>query len=211
MVVKATLRVDNRDDDTLSRLQSFLSRYEKYLVYEEVSDKQKKLHYQGVVYVNSDKEYNAMKVRFSTHFKDWEKGSKSMSLVKKDTYEVYITKDGKQVFNQGFSEEEVENLQKQSYKKEDKTKLNKLDKLMQYCKENNYHWSDDGWKLCILIQKYYLENNLPEPNDFQIKCYVKSIYLRYMTEKSREKNNPAILDNYMRERAYEIMGPTWTR
>lgn len=121
-MIGVTIRLDAIEDDTLSRLESFLSRYEKYLVYDEISDVMKKRHYQGILYVEDQKAYGALKTRFSTTFKSWTKGQKSMSLVKKDSYEIYISKDKNPVLIKNYQDDEIKKLQELSYKKPVKVK-----------------------------------------------------------------------------------------
>lgn len=115
-MIKVTIRIDEIGG-VKDRLSSFLERYEKYLVYEEVSDVVEKLHYQGVVHVCDEKSYIAIKTRFSTYFKDIPKGGKSMAKVKTDSYEIYISKDKNPVFIKSYTDEEVKKLQELSYKK----------------------------------------------------------------------------------------------
>lgn len=117
-MIKVTLRIDELGD-IKDRLGGFLEKYDKYLVYEEVSAVVNKLHYQGVVCVNDEKAYTAIKTRFSTYFKDVPKGGKSMAKVKSDNYEIYISKDKNPIFIKAYSNEEVKELQEKSYQKEE--------------------------------------------------------------------------------------------
>lgn len=123
-MIKVTIRIDEIGG-VKDRLSSFLERYEKYLVYEEVSDVVEKLHYQGVVHVCDEKSYIAIKTRFSTYFKDIPKGGKSMSKVKTESYEIYISKDKNPVFIKSYTDEEVKKLQELSYKKKNNPVIKK--------------------------------------------------------------------------------------
>lgn len=120
---KYAIRVDIIGyDDTHKRMQQFLDPLTKYLVYEEVATKTKKLHLQGIVfYEGREKDLRAS---WDTIFPNdpWEAKKlkkKSLSKVRNDNYEIYITKDENLKYNKNYSEEEIINLFKQSYKKEE--------------------------------------------------------------------------------------------
>lgn len=117
MTFEGTIRLDIIDEDQDSqRLIEFLNKYQKVVVYKEISSKTKKLHYQGVIWHVDEKAFNACKTRFTTMFKDTHPQSKkSMAKVKKETYKAYISKDGNLFFSKGVSEEELSDWQSQSY------------------------------------------------------------------------------------------------
>lgn len=209
--VAVTIRVDIIGDGTYEAMDKFLSKYEKYLVYEEESDKTKKLHYQGIIWLPDSKAHNAIKNRFSNHFSDWTRGQKSMALVRKEQYEIYITKDKKRVWSKGYTQEEIEQLESQSYHKNVKQPvLTSFQRAYQYCKDHGLTTSSDGWQIAEMLIDYYRDNVKCEANDFQIKNMAKSIYTHCVYEKSKEQNNPEIYANYRRQRAKEIMGCSWT-
>jgi len=207
-MIKVTIRLDDIGDGTSETLRTFLNHYDKYLVYQEIAEKTKKLHFQGVIYVLDVKAYGAMKTRFSTVFKAWTRGMKSMALVKKDAYEVYITKDGNMFASKGFTEAEIQRLEVQSYPKEegnDSIVTSPYKKVLQYCKDQGATSSTNGWELCVLILKYYMEHSKCEPGDFQIRSMTNSIHKALMFDHSKELG-----ERFLRTRAEQIMAQTWT-
>lgn len=117
-MTKYTIRIDEQGDDTLDRLKAFLDhdRYIRYLVYREIADITKKVHYQG--FVEFPDEYISWHTgRWSLRFKDFPKGKKSSALVKKDNYMIYITKDKDLVLSKGCTEDFINTLETQSYHK----------------------------------------------------------------------------------------------
>lgn len=208
--VALTIRVDIIGDKTDEYMERFLKKYEKYLIYEEISDEVKKPHYQGIIWVPDNKAYVAIKTRFSTHFNEWTKGLKSMALVRKAQYEIYITKDKQLKWSKGYTQEQIEELEKQSYKKEKQPVLTSFQRAYQYCKDHGLTTSSDGWQIAEMLIDYYRENVKCEANDFQIKNMAKSIYTHCVYERSKESNKPEIYANYRRQRAKEIMGCEWS-
>lgn len=206
-----TIRIDHIDDTVPKRLISFLESYPKALVYEEVSDETKKLHYQGWIQVEDDKAYNAMKVRFSTSFKSHTKGQKSMAKVKKESYKSYICKDGKQFYRKGVTDEELVELEKNSYKKSDKKKTVQtgFQKALDYVKDNGCNASTDGWQIYAKLTDYYLEQVKCEPNEYQLGNMTKSIAKHLMYEKCVELNRMEAYNHYIKDRAMQALGCTW--
>lgn len=211
--VALTIRVDiigqfNTDD----LMAKFLGKYEKYLVYHEVSDEVQKPHYQGIVWVPDNKAYVAIKSRFSTMFNEWTRGQKSMALVRKEQYEIYICKDKQLKWSKGYSQEEITQLESKSYKKDDKKQpvLTSFQRAYQYCKSHGLTTSSDGWQIAEMLIDYYRENVKCEANDFQIKNMAKSIYTHCVYDKSKELDNPAVYANYRKARAKQIMGCEWS-
>lgn len=208
--VACTIRVDIIGENATDFMERFLKKYDKYLIYEEVSDQVQKPHYQGIVWVPDNKAYVAIKSRFSTHFSDWTRGQKSMALVRKAQYEIYITKDKQLKWSRGYSDDEIKALEDKSYKKDSKLPvLTSFQKAYQYCKDHGLTTSSDGWQIAEMLIDYYRDNVKCEANDFQIKNMAKSIYTHCVFEKSKELNNPAVYANYRRQRAKEIMGLEW--
>lgn len=208
--VALTIRVDIIGEKTDEMMERFLKKYERYLIYYEISDEVKKPHYQGIIWVPDNKAYVAIKTRFSTHFSDWTKGQKSMRLVRKAQYEIYITKDKQLKWSKGYTQEQIEELEKQSYKKEKQPVLTSFQRAYQYCKDHGLTTSSDGWQIAEMLIDYYRDNVKCEANDFQIKNMAKSIYTHCVYERSREQNKPEIYANYRRQRAKEIMGCEWS-
>lgn len=119
------IRVDIIGDDTHARMERFLSVYDKYLVYEEIAAKTKKLHLQGIVW--TDGTDSAIRTRWLECYPSdpWEakyEKKKSCTKMRKDSYEIYITKDENLKYSKNYTEEEIKHLQEQSYKKEEKEK-----------------------------------------------------------------------------------------
>lgn len=208
--VALTIRVDIIGEKTDELMERFLKKYERYLIYYEISDEVKKPHYQGIIWVPDNKAYVAIKTRFSTHFSDWTRGQKSMRLVRKAQYEIYITKDKQLKWSKGYTQEQIEELEKQSYKKEKQPVLTSFQRAYQYCKDHGLTTSSDGWQIAEMLIDYYRDNVKCEANDFQIKNMAKSIYTHCVYERSREQNKPEIYANYRRQRAKEIMGCEWS-
>lgn len=204
-----TIRLDVINDDDADVLKKYLDKYSKYLVYEEIADITKKKHYQGIIRVNDEKEFNACKVRFTTMFPNHKASKKSMSKVRSKNYEIYIAKDGKVFERKGYSDEEIQALQEKSYKKGNEPVASSLAKAMSYCKDRGITDSSNGWSICETLIDYYRENVKCEPNDFQLRNMTKSIYTHLCYERSVRQGNPAIYENYKKERSREIMGSTW--
>lgn len=150
--MKYTIRIDAKEDElesasdsTLNRLLKFLNdtRYTACLVYREVSSEIQKLHYQGVIELDS-KDVSWHKERWCRLFKDYPKGKKSSSIMKKDQYEVYITKDKDQVLNRGYTEEYIKDLESKSYTKEIKVKKDYYDRFWTYITE--YDHKNEDWR-----------------------------------------------------------------
>lgn len=135
--MKYTIRLDDvSEHNTLESLTKFLDspRYTSYLIYREISDEVGKLHYQGVVEFDHEA-LSWHKERWSRIFKMYKKGSKSTALMKKNNYEIYITKDKDRILTKGYTEEFIAELESSSYKKEDVKKVDYYDRFMYYIKQ----------------------------------------------------------------------------
>lgn len=131
-----TIRIDDNDThtpSTLERLTKFLEweHYNAYLVYREYGDDTGKLHYQGFVEFDSS-HLSAHKERFSRLFKDYPKGKKSSAIMKKEQYKVYITKDKDRILSKGYTEGWIQELETQSYKKDETVKKDYYDRFYEY-------------------------------------------------------------------------------
>lgn len=162
--MKYTIRIDakegedeNGQDSTKNRLLAFLNdnRYTACLVYRELSSEVKKLHYQGVIEVD-EKDVSWHKERWSRLFKDYTKGQKSTALMKKDNYEIYVTKDKDQVYTKGYTEEFIKELESRSYTKEVRAKTDYFDRFKKWLWE--YDHKKDTWK----YDMYYIAEKLIE-------------------------------------------------
>jgi len=162
--MKYTIRIDAKVDEvedstdsTMNRLIRFLddTRYTSCLVYREVSSEIKKLHYQGVLEVD-EKDTGWHRERWCRLFSDYKKGSKSSALMKKDQYEVYITKDKDQIYMRGYTEEYIKELESKSYTKEVRTKTDYYDRFIKWLWK--YDHKTDTWK----YDRYYIAEKLIE-------------------------------------------------
>lgn len=171
-MVKYTIRIDakyvgdNNDiledewlpDSTRNRLVKFLeegSRYTAYLVYREIAVETKKVHYQGVIEVDTkDAEWH--RERWCRLFKDYPKGKKSSAIMKKFNYETYITKDKDKVCVKGYTPEFIKSLEDASYSKEEKTKRDYFDRFKSWIW--NYDHKTEYWK----YDYYYIAEKLIE-------------------------------------------------
>lgn len=209
-----TIRLDVLFEDEFDKdlLTKYVDKYEKYLVYEEVSNKTKKLHYQGIVWVTDLKAFNAAKTRFTTMFKETHpRSNRSMAPVRKDNYEVYITKDLKKVMSRGYTDEEIERLQSQSYSKEDRTgnTRSQYENIINYLRDRGIHDTSSGWDICEKLIEYYRDTRKCEPNDFQLRNMTKSIYTQLQYERAVRLNRPDVYENYVKARAKQIIGHEW--
>lgn len=72
--------------------------------------------------------------------------------------------------------------------------------LQEYINKDSY--IEGPWKVAEDIIRYYADNNIVEPNDFQLRCYVKSLIRQHIyTNTSRDNFN-----RFARYRAKEIIG-----
>jgi len=208
--MEATIRLDVLTEDDAERLRQYLVKYTKYLVYEEIADKTEKLHYQGIIIFHDDKEFTNAKVRFSTYFPNHSRGKKSMSKVKKSTYAVYITKDGKIFASSGYTDGEIESLRELSYQKtKEKVIYNGFANALEYCKGHEVTASSDGWQIASVLIDYYREKTKCEPNDFQLRNMSKSIQTHLVYEHAIQHKTPSVYENYKNQRAKEIIGCQW--
>lgn len=98
------------------RLLEFLKKYSKYYIYQEGGgDTGKKLHYHIAIEVAEMKEYNAIKTRWTTTFKDIPQTERSCAQDKTGNYHVYITKDKNRIKSEGVTDEELDQIEEQSY------------------------------------------------------------------------------------------------
>lgn len=184
-MIPSTVRFDIIDETRdVPLFEKFVSKYDKYLIYKEVGTKTKKVHFQGIIWVPDKKAFNAMKTRFTNMFADTHPRSlKSMRQVESDMYEVYITKDGNLVYSEGYTDEEIANLEAKSYSKPVSVeKSNFFDKLYAYVlskrhsyvnvfgdKEYDIMSIDEVARHCV---SYFVE---------QSKVFDKSIIARFVT------------------------------
>lgn len=163
-MVKYTIRVDKIKDDTLESIKKFLEhdRYTRYLVYEEIADETKKIHYQGFVEFD-DNLVGWHQERWSRHFKEYKQGSKSSAQVKKDEYLIYITKDKKKVLSKGCTDDFINTLETQSYHKvltpQTKQKKQNYDFVKGYLEAMKRVPTDDRESLAEQSIEYFKEHS----------------------------------------------------
>lgn len=206
-----TVRLDVLNPEDGDTLKKYLEKYSKYLVFEEVSSKTQKLHYQGVVYFDSEQEYKAAKVRFSSMFKSHTRGKKSMAKVKSEDYEIYISKDGKCFIAKEYTEEDIAILHSKSYKKTDKKKDKKswFMILVDHVKSEGLNSNSSGWEIAAVVIDCYQNFCKCEPSDFQIQNYAKSIQRHLCFEECKANGNMNPYKSYLRARAKQVIGNTW--
>lgn len=91
-----------------------------------------------------------------------------------------------------------------------KEKINWFETLMLHVKSKGCTCHSDGWEIAKWIIDAYRVYVKCEPNDFQIKCYAKSIQRELVYEYSKQCGSMNIYDGYLRERAKVIIGSEWT-
>lgn len=108
------------------KLLEFVKKYDKYYVYREVADKTKKIHYHIAIEVKDEKAYKALKQRWSDYFREIPKGEKSCQKDTTGNYHIYITKGRDRVVASGITDEELSEIESQSYEKPKKPESRSL-------------------------------------------------------------------------------------
>lgn len=210
MVFKSTIRLDILDESYPDRFRKFIEKYDQYLVYHEISDKEKKPHYQGIIIFEDESKFRSGRVRFYDTFRDATKGHKSMAAVKNDNYQVYITKDKDLRYSKGFSDEVIRNLEELSFKKNSKEfRSTTFARAHDYVVNRGISDSTSGWEIAEALIDYYRENIKCEPCDFQLKSMTKSIYTHLVYERAQRQGRPEIYELYRQQRAKQIIGNEW--
>lgn len=212
---------------TIERLELFLKCFDKYVVSYEISEEKKKPHYQGIIF--TDMKYETYKKKAESFFEEWKGkrgdkcGLRSFAMVRKDEYEIYVVKDGDLRFVKGYTEEEIAELRSKSYVKdsskdktkdknnynEDGRKKNWFTTLIDHCKSNGVKQNSDGWEIAKWIIDAYQVYVKCEPNDFQIKCYAKSIQRQLVYEHAIANDRKDLYDRYLRQRVKNVIGNEW--
>lgn len=122
-------RLDETDGSRLDRLKTFLNHYNKYYVYKEIAPISGKVHYHLAIEVPDVKSYNALKTRWTTTFKDVESTQRSCAK-SNGNYHIYVTKGRNRVCSSGITDEELSDIESQSY--EVKTSDNKKENFTKY-------------------------------------------------------------------------------
>lgn len=211
-----------KQEQLRGRVQTFIEKYSKYIVAYEEASQTGKLHYQGIVWVEDDVAYKAMKTRFQTMFPHHKGSRKSMTAVKKATYESYIVKDGRIIFKKGYTDEEIEAFKAASYKKDEELVSKKVSKKSKppsnfqnaynFCIENGItiKSAGDGWEICDTLQHYYTTLCKCEPTDYQLQNMTKSIAKQLVYEWSQKHNQKHVYERFLRDRSRQILGSSWT-
>lgn len=182
-----TVRLDLLDSVEESvieqRLRAALEVYPRFLVYCEVADETQKVHWQGIVW--TDCPHKTYQGYMEKLFPEWKgtrgckgQGKRSFAPVKKlEEYEVYVTKDKNRRIVQGYRDDELDALEAKSYKKSEKSRKvekSSLQRLVDYIEEHQVdHLSPHAVGAAVI--DYYVKQVKCEPNDFQLKCMIKSV------------------------------------
>lgn len=157
-MTRYTLRVDAIDETIADRLTKVLQhqRIVKALVYKEIAEKTKKLHYQGYVEIDTPDHADWWVQRWKLAWKGLEKYQKSSAKVKSETYLGYIAKTGKDgnqpFYNLGHTDDEIKVLASKNVKgdtKPDKKKDGMCfeDRMWEAVTDKFYDKEQKQWRL----------------------------------------------------------------
>lgn len=111
-------------EDKLSALTNFIkAQCSKYAIFDEVAEKTGKLHYQGKLMPVQSLVTFRRKLLLAFPF--CHRSNYSIAPVRKDSYDIYISKDGKVVINNVWTEEEIQKLKDQYVKPSEYAKVMK--------------------------------------------------------------------------------------
>lgn len=180
------VRVDAITEDTKSIFQSWLeANSTKFLIYEEIGDVTKKLHYQGVVQLDLEaKSIDAWRKNIKDLIRPTGKNQHSLATIKKDKYVIYITKDKKKVCWSGFTDEEIAELESQSYKKgTGHGKENFAERLYQKCNNElvRFYMEVDGKKYMKPIDRCKLVTLIIKEFCGNTKVFDRNVIGRFAT------------------------------
>jgi len=165
----------------------------KYCIAYEVAKKTGKPHLQGIVESKWDLKTYHNKMYYIR--KLYTASKSSFATVKKnESYQKYITKDGKIVLS-NYTKEEMEKWGEWEDKPRD-SNFGRLQREIPLCE-----YSKGPRGLAAAIIQWYEDQDKVEPNDFAIKCQVKSL-LRHWYNKDR----PEKWELFKTARATEIIG-----
>lgn len=216
-MIPCTFRIDVLSEikDIEERIKSALIDFSKYAIAFEISEVEKKPHYQGIVFSSQSSE--TYKKKMENAFPEWKGkrgdkcGKRSFAPVKElSSYQSYIFKDNDVRFILGYSDEEIASIPKwekdvKKFKQKQKNeKQSWFLTLYEHCKTFNIDAHSSGEDYADAIIDAYETKLGCEPNDFQLKCYAKSlqrhfIYVQYA-------DNPRHIAAYRRMRARQIIG-----
>lgn len=222
-VAEHTFRADTErlGEEYIKKLiDSFLTDYDsqlhRYIISFERGSETDKPHFQG--YIEHHFKANGYAQNVGKYFKELKPHEKSFAPKQKDFWKVYIVKDGDIRWLKGFSDEELAELRSQydpnfkqnnkkgqSQAKRDAQKKNFFIDMMKYMEDNGINYSTSGWEIAETLLDYYELELKCEPNDFQLRCYCKSIQRHFMYSQA----TPEQLKNYRRARAKVIIGHEW--
>lgn len=145
----------------------------RFLIYLEKGSATGKEHFQGAVELDlSLKSIDAWRKNIKDMLKPPGKNQYSLATIKKDSYLSYIAKDKNKAFSMGFSDEEVDNFEEQSYPKEQKGRLTFTEGLYERAKKElaTYYMDVTGtkhmnpiprWKLAEFLIREFCKINKP--------------------------------------------------
>lgn len=180
------IRVDAISEATKDLLESWLKEHSsKYLIYEEIGAMTKKLHYQGCVELDLGiKNIDAWRKNVKDLIKPTEKNQYSLAKIKKaGKYLVYITKDKKKIISSGYTDEEIEHLESQSYPKDDRSKQSFTEKLYQKVKEElvDYYMNYNGKKIMKALDRSKLVKMVIKEFCNNTKVFDRMVIMRCAT------------------------------
>lgn len=212
------LRVSDRDRDREVRYKNeLMKKVETYACAEEPEGNESNYHYHSV----HQKQKSTLHDRLVKYL--WTGSQHAFSHFYADTEEhwrrslCYISKGPKRgeypkiIINDfNFSEEQIWEMH---YEWWDKWVNFKIKQIKQEAKDRNkfnlmYNaipiqaFIDGPWAIAEEIIQFYQDNDSLEPNDFQLKCYVKSLIRKHVAERSSDNN----WKRFKTQRAKEIIG-----
>lgn len=136
------LDVGDRDEDEVQELikrwlDHHNDKFEKYAIARETGDITGKIHYQGIIYVDT----KAHSVNVMKKFGKWKAHEKSFAPVKNlESYKKYVKKQGDMRYYKGFTDEEISSWGEweEITKKEKKLshRRDQYDRFIKYCMED---------------------------------------------------------------------------
>lgn len=122
MKMYSTIRLDKLSEDDTVSLSNYLDSIDaSFVVYEEIADKTKKVHFQGYIECTQET-YEVYKEAFLVCFrKTHSRYQRSFTVVRKvESYMKYVAKDKKLFKSKGFTEQHIKEQEEKSYKKNEK-------------------------------------------------------------------------------------------
>lgn len=193
--------------------------FSKYIISYELGSETGKGHYQGFIIHHIQS--TGYQTRCSRYFSNYKSSEKSFAPVKKEFFKTYVCKDGNIKWSKGYSDEEIKDLCDQydpNYARtvnanakrqvqRSSTKKDRFNELVGQLTSKGVTHSSTGWEIAEAYLDVIQEGENPyEPNDFQIKCVIKSVQRHLIYSNA----TPEQLQRYKRLRAKDIIGGVWT-